>query len=331
MKEPCFKKTQSQREKWPIKTRQTPFPEEADFKRLQVSFWEKPEGLREHGSGKNCEKSLCSPVLNLITPFLMNREPQKAPNGLFKEHPKLSMAPPSHWSHNIHQINLKNSVLIQSPFASAVKPAKVSVKENGVVKGYAAGTSRGLVRLANEDRVCISMSAMKPATRKHELWPTCSFFGVFDGHGGSNCADFLQENLFEFIVSTAHFPLDPRKALKEGFKKAERVMMEKEETSGSTANVILIVGDHCFMGNVGDSRSVMSVRGGEVTKELSMDHKPYRRSELKRIMKAGGRVYQSLSPQRDPRPKEDCARFSPVRVSPGGLSVNSPFLLLLID
>ena len=26
-------------------------------------------------------------------------------------------------------------------------------------------------------------------------WPKCSFFGIYDGHGGSNCADFLKDNL----------------------------------------------------------------------------------------------------------------------------------------
>jgi len=26
-------------------------------------------------------------------------------------------------------------------------------------------------------------------------WPKCSFFAVYDGHGGSTCADFLRDNL----------------------------------------------------------------------------------------------------------------------------------------
>jgi len=26
-------------------------------------------------------------------------------------------------------------------------------------------------------------------------WPACSFFAVYDGHGGALCADFLKEKL----------------------------------------------------------------------------------------------------------------------------------------
>jgi serine/threonine protein phosphatase PrpC len=32
-----------------------------------------------------------------------------------------------------------------------------------------------------------------------QRWPKCSFFGVFDGHGGSSCAQFLRDNL-HFLV-----------------------------------------------------------------------------------------------------------------------------------
>jgi protein phosphatase 2C family protein 2/3 len=28
----------------------------------------------------------------------------------------------------------------------------------------------------------------------------CSFFGVYDGHGGSGCADYLRDNLHQFII-----------------------------------------------------------------------------------------------------------------------------------
>ncbi len=72
---------------------------------------------------------------------------------------------------------------------------KHSLKRNGVVRAYAANTNQGLVRNYNEDRVSIILNILKPPNRQIENWPRCSFFGIYDGHGGSACADFLRDNL----------------------------------------------------------------------------------------------------------------------------------------
>lgn len=79
------------------------------------------------------------------------------------------------------------------------EPTKCSVKRNGIVKAYAANTNQGIVRNYNEDRVSIILNIMKPASRVNEDWPKCSFFGVYDGHGGVTCADFLRDNLHQYV------------------------------------------------------------------------------------------------------------------------------------
>ena len=79
------------------------------------------------------------------------------------------------------------------------EPTKCSVKRNGIVKAYAANTNQGIVRNYNEDRVSIILNIMKPAFRVNETWPKCSFFGIYDGHGGVMCADFLRDNLHQFV------------------------------------------------------------------------------------------------------------------------------------
>ena len=56
------------------------------------------------------------------------------------------------------------------------------------------------MRNYNEDRVSIILNIMKPQNRKDEKWPKCSFFGVYDGHGGVKCADFLRDNLHLFLI-----------------------------------------------------------------------------------------------------------------------------------
>lgn len=32
-------------------------------------------------------------------------------------------------------------------------------------------------------------------------WPRCSYFGVFDGHGGNKCSDFLKENMHKYVLN----------------------------------------------------------------------------------------------------------------------------------
>ena len=75
------------------------------------------------------------------------------------------------------------------------EPTKCSMKRNGIVRAYAANTNQGLVRNYNEDRVSIILNMIKPEHRAHENWPKCSFFGVYDGHGGHVCAEYLRDNL----------------------------------------------------------------------------------------------------------------------------------------
>ena len=62
---------------------------------------------------------------------------------------------------------------------------------------YGANTNQGIVRNYNEDRVAIILNIMKPKSKQYigEDWPKCSFFGIYDGHGGNVCADFLRDYL----------------------------------------------------------------------------------------------------------------------------------------
>ncbi len=108
----------------------------------------------------------------------------------------------------------------------------------------------------------IILNILKPHSRAGEEWPKCSFFGVFDGHGGAACADFLRDNLHQFVIKEACFPANPEEAIMRGFENAEKVFLTnaraKPEKAGSCAIVLLIVGDTCYVANVGDSRAVLS-------------------------------------------------------------------------
>ena len=204
-------------------------------------------------------------------------------------------------------------------------PTKCSIKSNGKVKGYAACTNHGLVRNYNEDRVSIILNITQQSSKPSETWPKCSFFAVYDGHGGSACADFLKDHLHQYIVKTRHFPYNPKEAILEGFDQAERDFLSRAENSapidksGSCAIVVLIVGDICYIANLGDSRAVMSANTGNKIYPLSKDHKPCVEDEVKRIIENGGKIYQSVG-QVNANPV-----LGPYRVFPGRLSVSRTF------
>jgi protein phosphatase 2C family protein 2/3 len=115
---------------------------------------------------------------------------------------------------------------------TTVDKSKCSTRRNGIVKAYAANTNRGIIRNYNEDRVSIILNILKPSARKDEEWPKCSFFGVFDGHGGAACADFLRDNLHQFVIKEPSFPSDPEEALRKGFEMAEKVFVHNAQDKG---------------------------------------------------------------------------------------------------
>jgi protein phosphatase 2C family protein 2/3 len=55
----------------------------------------------------------------------------------------------------------------------------------------------------------------------------------------------------------------------------------------------MIVGEMCYVSNVGDSRAIMSAEGGSKIFVLSKDHRPTEEVETKRIIENGGKIYQT--------------------------------------
>eukprot|EP01018_Ginkgo_biloba_P004435 Gb_02039 [translate_table: standard] len=91
------------------------------------------------------------------------------------------------------------------------------------------------------------------------------FFGVFDGHGGSWAAEYLKQHLFENLIKHPKFITDTKLAITETYQQTDSEFLEAESSiyrdDGSTASTAVLVGDHLYVANVGDSRAVISKAG----------------------------------------------------------------------
>ena len=141
----------------------------------------------------------------------------------------------------------------------------------------------------------------KPKSFVGKTWPKVSFFGLYDGHGGERCADFLKDHLHSFIINDSNFPIDVKEAIKNGFERAEKDFLSiavdptnknvLNDDSGSCACVIIIVDNTIYSANVGDSRALISSDHEQNIKELTVAHKPNSPKEYTRIIKSGAKIY----------------------------------------
>ncbi|KAL1559154.1 protein-serine/threonine phosphatase [Salvia divinorum] len=149
---------------------------------------------------------------------------------------------------------------------------------------------------------------------------TSHFFAVYDGHGGSQVANYCRDRIhwalveelneckvaegstrdtrqvqWEKIFTDCFLKVDEEVAGK-SIEGSPEVDIEEDciieplapETVGSTAVVAVLSSSHIIVANCGDSRAVL-YRGKEAI-PLSVDHKPSREDEYARIEASGGKV-----------------------------------------
>lgn len=149
-----------------------------------------------------------------------------------------------------------------------------------------------------EDR-CIALPRLKqhkPNGLLNEvinMFSKVGYFGVYDGHGGDKCADYLIEHMHKNIVNQSAFVKgDFETAIKNGFKTTDEAFLKKCKEhgliDGSTALVALLIDDKLITAHAGDSRAVLCRDKKAV--RLTEDHKPDRVDELARVEDIGGEV-----------------------------------------
>lgn len=125
------------------------------------------------------------------------------------------------------------------------------------------------------------------------------FFGVYDGHGGSQVAKFCADRMHELIAdewnqeTTEGYEWRQRweATFSSGFKRADQEVLTEAtapEMVGSTAVVAVLSGCQIITSNCGDSRAILC--RGTQTIPLTVDQKPDREDELMRIEGQGGKV-----------------------------------------
>ncbi|MFS7996214.1 putative protein-serine/threonine phosphatase [Helianthus anomalus] len=94
---------------------------------------------------------------------------------------------------------------------------------------------------------------------------TACLFGIFDGHGGSRAAEYLEQNLFNNLMMHPQIMRNTKMALSETYQGPDSVFLEFEKdnssVNGSTASTAVLVGNRLFVANVGDSRTIISKAG----------------------------------------------------------------------
>jgi len=145
-----------------------------------------------------------------------------------------------------------------------------------------------------------------------------SCFGVFDGHGGSEVAQYVSKNFAHQLVINRKFQKGAvEEALTEVYLRMDALMQsqhgnkelcrlnkqlpsdykvsisdleEFECNSGCTAVVSVVKRNKIYIANAGDSRAVLARQGQAI--QLTTDHKPELESEYNRVISNGGEIYQ---------------------------------------
>lgn len=126
------------------------------------------------------------------------------------------------------------------------------------------------------------------------------FFGIYDGHGGSDAAKAVSEGLgtSKGSIPALHslikeFRTEGSDCYVQAFEQMDSKLSDCNVTSGTTAVIAHIIKNQglwkLFLAWAGDSRGLLVDKEGAIV-EKTRDHKPKDKNEKKRIEDNGGKV-----------------------------------------
>ena len=118
-------------------------------------------------------------------------------------------------------------------------------------------------------------------------------FCLFDGHGGVNVSQFLQENFYKYFKEMLPMS-NPQENFKELFNIIDSKIKDLNLLNiGSTACIIYITKENgkkvLYSANIGDTRSILI--SSNDYRRLSYDHRATDTNEYNRIVQSGGIVF----------------------------------------
>ena len=206
-------------------------------------------------------------------------------------------------------------------FIPSISSSKDQFSQEDIIKGYAYNSSMGNIRDYNEDTLTATKIIENRDNKNEENF---YFFGVYDGHGGNGCSLYLKNNLYKLIKNFSKDAINEAINIAEDKFLKDEALDEKGEIkdqSGSCGIMAMIKKNKCIIANVGDSRLV--IYKNNTVFFSTVDHKPGSNIEKDRIMKAGGKIYQT--PSLFPLYQNGKEIEIPWRVFPGRLSVSRTF------
>ncbi|XP_059627959.1 probable protein phosphatase 2C 25 [Cornus florida] len=117
-----------------------------------------------------------------------------------------------------------------------------------------------------------------------------AFFGVFDGHGGAQAAEFAAKNLDRNIMNEVKRRSNGeiKEAIRHGYLTTDEEFLKEDVGSGTCCVTALLRNGELVVSNAGDCRAVMS--HGGIAEALTIDHRPSCSDERDRIERLGGYV-----------------------------------------
>lgn len=117
--------------------------------------------------------------------------------------------------------------------------------------------------------------------------PKTQYYGVFDGHGGNSVSMCLAKELHVILKEnySPDVPLD--EIIKKSFMQINEKCIKDNPNVGSTAAIVLIIGDKITIANVGDTRILLLDSQNNITR-LSVDHNCSNKAEVDQVIERGG-------------------------------------------